>query len=116
MAYYPLEAFFRVEYPSELTYDELLQCEAILIPELEGILAAYSAVHVDVVPDGDELRVQCVFVELADSDFEAMCRKLGKYVAQCSSVRILLLHKNLQKALLARFMAGQVRVEPLLFE
>lgn len=113
MPYYPIEAFCRVEYPSELTYEALMEYEADLIPHIEQVLSVYGAVHVDVFPDGDELRVQCAFAELDDIAFEAMAIDMAEAFGKCSEARMLALSKNLREARLARFMGGRARVERL---
>lgn len=110
MPYYPLEAFCRVEYPGELTYEELLEHEAELIPHAESILADYSAVHVDVFPDGDELKIQCAFAQLSPADFQAMARKLAKGVPACATGRMLLVQKDLSGATLVQIAMSRAHI------
>lgn len=116
MPYYPLEAFCRVEYPGELTYEELLHYEAELIPHAESLLADYNAVHVDVFPDGDELKIQCAFTELSPAAFQALARKLAKGIPSCATARLLLVQKNLRGATLVQIAMSRAHISELPLE
>lgn len=110
MPYYPLEAFCHVEYPQELTYEELIACEAELIAVLEEQLAAMNAVHVDVFPDGDALKVHCAFMELSFDDFTDLAHRLADSLLRCGKARLMLLRKDLSGARLATYHEGVVNV------
>lgn len=109
MPYYPLEAFCHITYPQELTYEELLTCEADLIAVLEAQLAAAHAVHVDVFPDGDGLKVHCAFAELAPDAFDDLARDLAEPILRCGEAKLMLLRKDLSAARLAVY--GQSDVD-----
>lgn len=113
MPYYPLEAFCSVEYPSELSYEELLAHEAELIPHVESLFADYNAVHVDVFPDGDELKIQCAFSELSPAEFQSLARQLARGIPACATGRMLLVQKNLRGATLVQIAMSRARIYEL---
>lgn len=116
MPYYPLEAFCHVSYPQEFTYEELLEREAELIPVLEEQLAAANAVHVDVFPDGDALKVHCAFAELSVDAFDGLAQSLADTLLRCGQARLMLLHKDLSAARLATYRQGVVDIHDLPLE
>lgn len=116
MPYYPLEAFCHVVYPQELTYEELLTCEADLIAALETQLAAAHAVHVDVFPDGDSLKVHCAFADLSPEAFDDLAHDLAEPILRCGQARLMLLRKDLSAARLAVYGQGDVDIHDVPLE
>lgn len=113
MPYYPLEAFCFVEYPTELTYEELMAYEAELVPALETGLASLGAVHVDVFPDGDTLRVHCAFSDVSEADFDVFARDLAEPMRLCTQAKILLLRKDLSTLRLACLRNGDMHIQSM---
>jgi hypothetical protein len=63
MAKYRYEMFANLIYSDALTYEELIEHEQRLTPELTTYLQEMGGTFIDFQPLGDALYVQCVFAE-----------------------------------------------------
>lgn len=98
MATYNCELFIHVRYSAELSYDELYEVEAKLTEELQQALEEHDAEHIDVVTQGDALRVQCVFAEYAEAAFRELCDSTAGCIKDSLSARFLFVDKDLESA------------------
>lgn len=110
MPHYRYECFCRLSYASELTYEELIECEQALSEGMQELLEKAGAVHADFFPDGDCLYVQWVFPALEPADFEQLTGGVAKLAGNRVQGRILLVDKQLDRIRLGLAASGRGRV------
>ncbi len=95
MATYDCELFGHMLYSPELSYNELHELESDLIPALQTALTAAGAEHIDLLGQGDALRMQGVLPEHMEADFHALCDTIAAFLPPTVTGRLLFVHKDL---------------------
>lgn len=89
------EIFCEFTYPDSMTYEELIEFEAMLIENLDGLFRDSGAEHLDFTPLGDILMMQCAF-EIKNLELlRDVSQEIALILPNGVSGRILCLEKNL---------------------
>ncbi|MGX7950250.1 hypothetical protein [Oleidesulfovibrio alaskensis] len=102
MAKYDCEMFGFFSYSPELSYNELYALEESFRSTLHDALAAHGADYMQYEPEGDALRVQCVFAGCEEEVFHAVCDTVVRSMSGHVHGRLLFVNKNLQELLVYR--------------
>ena len=89
------EMFGHFIYSPELSYEDLMAKERLLIQTVDDILQNAGTEHIQFESLGDVMRVQCAFAEHDDALFHSLCRKIAPYVNKDVEARLLFVDKNL---------------------
>lgn len=95
MSNYACELFGHFIYADQLSYQELLDREAMLTRDTEEMLRSHQAEHLNYTPSGDELMLQCVFKEYDVDLFHDVCEALSPLLCQAVQGRLLFVDKHL---------------------
>lgn len=95
MSSYACELFGHFVYAELLSYQELLDREAMLTKDTEEALRSYQAAHLHYTPLGDELMLQCVFKNYDVELFHDICEALSPLLCQAVQGRLLFVDKHL---------------------
>lgn len=95
MGNYLCEMFGHFEYGEDLTYQELLDREAMLTRDTQELLQDFQAVHLNYIPLGDALMLQCVFKRYDPELFQEICDGLSPLLCQAVTGRVLFVDKLL---------------------
>ena len=95
MSKYQCEMFGQLNYGDILTYEELQDVEALLIPRLDELLQQAGAAHVDFTPTGDALLVQCVFEAHKLYIFRKLAQELAGLLPEAVRGNLFFLQKDL---------------------
>lgn len=95
MSKYQCEMFGQLNYGDILTYEELQDVEALLIPRLDDLLQQAGAAHVDFTPTGDVLLVQCVFEAYKLYIFRKLAQELAVLLPEAVRGNLFFLQKDL---------------------
>lgn len=95
MSKYQCEMFGQLNYGDVLTYEELQDVEALLIPRLDALLQQAGAAHVDFTPTGDVLLVQCVFEAYKIYIFRKLAQELAGLLPEAVRGNLFFLQKDL---------------------
>lgn len=95
MGNYLCEMFGHFEYGEELSYQDLLNREAMLTRDTQELLQGFEAAHIHYTPLGDELMVQCVFKNYDPELFDEICDDLHPLLCQSVKGRVLFVDKHL---------------------
>lgn len=101
------EIFCEFTYPESMTYEELIEYEALLIENLENLFRDSGAEHLDFTPLGDILMLQCAF-EIKNLELlRDVCQEIANILPRGVSGRMLCLEKNLVSCHLFWLLKGQ---------
>lgn len=95
MGNYQCEMFGHFVYGEQLTYQELLNREAMLTRDTQEMLHDFQAAHIHYTPMGDELLLQCVFKRYDEELFQEICDSLHPLLCQAVQGRVLFVDKHL---------------------
>lgn len=95
MTNYTCELFGHFVYAEHLSYQELLDREAMLMRDTEEALRSCQAAHLHYTPLGDELMLQCVFKDYDVELFHEICEALSPLLCQAVQGRLLFVDKHL---------------------
>jgi len=95
MANYFCEMFGYIYYNDALTYEQLLKRENYLIDDFKNVLMEHKAVHINNIPLGDALLVQCSFSAYDDYLFEKLCDDLHTILCEYVYCKLLFVDKSL---------------------
>ena len=107
------ECFCEFRYDQELSYDDLLTCEAELTPTVQTILQAHEAAHLDFNPTGDSLFVQCLFGSIDKELFTELCREFTELCGVRVDARIMVFDKHGETLLVGYIAQGKNRLTTL---
>ena len=110
MPFVRYEHFCRLSYDSRLTYEELHEREAALLPDVQDLLETHEAVMVDITPAGDCLHVQWGFADLGPERFRAICTALARLCVDGVRGRLLAVDKDGPEQLFCAFEDGEDRL------
>lgn len=102
MANYYCEMFGYIYYNDALTYDQLLEREDYLVDDFKTVLLEYDAVHINNIPLGDSLLVQCSFSSYDDILFEKICEDVHTILCEYVYCKLLFVDKSLNHFHLCR--------------
>ena len=94
MAFIRCEQFCRLNYDSCLTYEELHEREAALLPEIQALLDHHEAQMVDITPASDCLHVQWAFADIDPRRFAEICAGLARLCVHGVRGRLLAIDKE----------------------
>jgi len=89
------EMFGHFIFAPELSYEELMDKERLLIQAVDAILQNAGTEHIQFESLGDAMRVQCAFAEHDDALFHSLCRQIAQHVYRDVEARLLFVDKNL---------------------
>lgn len=95
MGNYLCEMFGYFEYSEQMTYQELLDREAMLTRDTQELLQEFQAAHLHYTPLGDVLMLQCVFKRYDPELFHEICDGLSPLLCQAVTGRVLFVDKQL---------------------
>lgn len=93
MAKYQSEMFGMFFYSPKLTYEQLYEHEEVLLREVDLLLTEEGAEHLDFIPSGDCLRLQCEFVDFDKIQFNEIANKIKDLVPSHIEARLLCVDK-----------------------
>ncbi|MFV0422603.1 hypothetical protein [Oleidesulfovibrio sp.] len=102
MAKYDCEMFGYFSYSPDLSYSELHELEAGFRDALQDALEQRGADFMQFEPEGDALRVQCVFGECHEENFHEVCDAVVQGMNNHVFGKMLFVNKNLQELLVYR--------------
>lgn len=88
------ECFCQLTYDPELSYEELLECEATLTPAVQDVLTYHNAMHLDFYPTGDSLYVQCLLNDQNNQTFADISSSLATVMGDHVQGRLVLIDKH----------------------
>lgn len=89
------EIFGEFSYPESMTYESLLDCEKLLIEQLDNIFLDAGAEHLDFTPLGDILMMQCAFEIKNLEIMRDISQEIGAILPPGVTGRLLCVEKNL---------------------
>lgn len=95
MALYHCELFGHFIYSLELSYNELLEREAVLLEALDDVLRGMDAAHIEFTPMGDALRVQCQLGKPNEELFHSAAEAIAPLLGQDVEGRLLFVDKDM---------------------
>ena len=105
MATFDCEVFGYIEYNSELSYTELIECENELKETLAETLHSCEAEHIDFVGLDDGLRFQFVVSEYGEAVLHEICDAVAPTFPKETTARLFAIQKDLEVAILYQFAA-----------
>lgn len=89
------EIFGEFTYAESMTYDDLLENEALLLEQLDNIFLEGGAEHLDFTPLGDMLMLQCAFEIKNLEILRDIAQEIAAFLPKGIAGRVLCLEKNL---------------------
>ncbi len=102
MAKYDCELFGYFSYDAALSYNELHVFEAEFREALQGVLEQNNADFLQFEPEGDALRIQCVFNNFYEESLHAVCEAVCQVMTPHVRGKFLAVNKDLQDLLVYR--------------
>ncbi|SIO39097.1 hypothetical protein [Halodesulfovibrio marinisediminis] len=106
MATYDCEVLGYVQYNSELSYAELIECEDELKEKLTETLHACGAEHLDFFALDDGLRIQFVLTDYDEGLLHTICDAVVPFFPTQTVARLYAIQKNLEMSSLYQFTNG----------
>lgn len=107
MSKYACELFGVLHYGPELSYYELYACEERLIVQLQELLEAMSAQHLDFWGTGDALQFQCALPDFEPDAVRAFCDEAVALLDSNLQGRVLCLNKQLSDVYVLHLAPGR---------